>query len=167
MVDIFKKWNNQFLKVFVDDVNIHSGTWFEPLHHVQFIFQKLFEVNFKLNPSKCCFGSKNITFLGHVVDRNGSQLDLGKVAAITNFPMPKTSTNVKAFLGLTHYYRRFIVGYAKVAKPLFSLTKKECRFVWTSICQTTFGTLKGRLWKCPFWSKLTSIDLLSWMLTSQ
>ncbi len=114
--------------MFVDDGNVHSGTWFEPLHHIWFILQKLFEVNFKLNPNKCCFGFMNITFLGHVVDRIGSQLDLGKVAVIIEFPMPKTSTNVKAFLGLTCYYRRFIVGYAKVAKPLFSLIK-ECRFV--------------------------------------
>jgi len=63
-----------------------------------------------------------------VVDRIGSQLDLGKVAVIIDFPMPKTLTNVKAFLGLTCYYMRFITGYAKVAKPLFSLSK-ECRFV--------------------------------------
>jgi hypothetical protein len=129
MVDIFKKWNNWFLKVFVDDVNIHNGTWFEPLHHIWFVLQKLFEVNFKLNPSKCCFGFKSITFLGRVVDHHGSQLDPSKVVVFRDFPMPKTSTNVKAFLGLTCYYSRFIVGYVKVAKPLFSLTKKACRFV--------------------------------------
>jgi len=55
MVDVFKKWNNWLLKVFVDDVNIHSGTWSEPLHHIQFILQKLFEVNFKLKSQQMLF----------------------------------------------------------------------------------------------------------------
>jgi len=72
MVDIFKEWTNQFVKVFVDDVNIHSGTWNEHLCHIRLVLQKLKGVNFKLNLSKCCFGSKNITFLGHIVDNAGS-----------------------------------------------------------------------------------------------
>jgi len=68
MVDIFKEWTNQFVKVFVDDVNIHRGTWNEHSCHIQLVLQKLTRVNLKLNPSKCCFGSKRITFLGHIVN---------------------------------------------------------------------------------------------------
>jgi len=64
----------------------------------------------------------------------GSQLDPKKVVVVMNFPTPKTTTNVKAFLGLTRYYRRFIVGYPKIVEPLFTLTKKECKFLWTPIC---------------------------------
>jgi hypothetical protein len=75
MVDIFKEWTNQFVKVFVNDVNICNGTWNEHLCHMRFIFKKLKGVNLKLNPSKCYFGSKNITFLGHVVDNAESQPD--------------------------------------------------------------------------------------------
>jgi hypothetical protein len=134
MADIFKEWTNQFLKVFVDNVNVHSEIWSEHLCHIQLVFQKLIEVNLKLNPSKCCFGSKTITFLGHIVDYTRSQLDLRKVAVIMNFPTLKTTTNVKAFLGLIGYYKRFIAKYAKIAKPMFTLTKKECKFFWTPIC---------------------------------
>jgi putative transposase len=68
MVEIFKEWTNQFVKVFVDDVNIHRGTWNEHSCHIRLVLQKIKGVNLKLNPSKCCFGSKSITFLGHIVD---------------------------------------------------------------------------------------------------
>ncbi len=70
------------MKLFVDDVNVHNGTWDEHLGHIRLIFQKLKGVNFKLNPNKCCFGSKNITFLGHIVDDVGSQPDPRKIARV-------------------------------------------------------------------------------------
>jgi len=129
MVNIFKEWINQFVKVFVDDVNIHSGTWNEHFCHIRLVLQKLKKVNLKLNPNKCCFGSKNITFLGHIVDCAGFQPEPKKIRIVQNFPKPNTATNVKAFLGLIGYYRRFIAGYAKIAEPLFTLTKKECKFL--------------------------------------
>jgi hypothetical protein len=68
------------------------------------------------------------------VDYVESQPNPKKIAAIYNFPTPNIATNVRAFLGLTRYYRRFIVGYAKITKPLFAITKKECKFLWTPIC---------------------------------
>jgi len=68
MADIFKEWTNHFVKLFVDDVNIHSRTWNEHLCHIQLVFQKFKKVNPKLNLSKCCFGSKSITFFGPIVD---------------------------------------------------------------------------------------------------
>ncbi len=134
MVEIFKEWTNQFVKVFVDDVNIHSGTWNEHSCHIRLVLQKLKGVNLKLNPSKCCFGSKSITFLGHIVDNAWSQPNPRKIAAIQHFPTPKTTTNVKAFMGLIGYYRRFIAGYAKIVEPVFALTKKDCKFLWMPIC---------------------------------
>jgi hypothetical protein len=68
------------------------------------------------------------------VDYVESQHDPRKITIVQNFPTPNTTTNVRAFLGLIGYYRKFIVGYAKIAKPLFTLTKKECKFLWTPIC---------------------------------
>ncbi len=85
--------------------------------HIILILQKL-EVNFKLNPNKCHFGSKSITFLGHVMDNAGSQPD--PIVEVRHFPIPKITTNVRAFLGLTRYYMRFIAGYAKITEPLFA-----------------------------------------------
>jgi hypothetical protein len=89
----------------------------------------LAKVNLKINLGKCCFGSKSMTFLGHVVDYTRSQPNPKKIATIIEFPIPKTIINVKAFLGLMGYYKRFIIGYAKIVEPLFALTKKECKFV--------------------------------------
>jgi hypothetical protein len=88
MADIFKEWTTQFLKVFVDNVNIQSGTWSEHLCHIRLVLQKLTKVNSKLNPSKCYFGSKSIAFLGHIVDCARSQLDLEKITIVQNFPHP-------------------------------------------------------------------------------
>jgi len=144
MAGIFKEWINQFVKVFIDDVKVHSGTWNEHLGHIRSVLQKLKEVNLKLNPSKFCFGSKSITFLGHVVDNARSQLDPRKIVTVQHFPTPKTATNVKAFLGLTGYYMRFIAGYAKIVEPLFTLTKKDCKFLWMPICHSAFIALKRR-----------------------
>jgi len=129
MAYIFKEWINQFVKVFVDDVNIHSGTWNEHLCHIRLVFQKFKKVNYKLNLNKCCFGSKNITFFRHIVDCVGSQTKPKKIVAVQNFPTPNITTNVRAFMGLTRYYRRFITGYAKMTEPLFALTKKKCKFL--------------------------------------
>ncbi len=134
MVDIFKKWTTQFLKVFVDNVNIHNGTWNEHLCHIRLVLQKLTKVNLKLNLGKCCFGSKSIPFLGHIVDCVEFQLDPRKITIVQHFPTSNIATNVRAFLGLTRYYRRFIARYVKIAKPLLTLTKKECKFLWTPIC---------------------------------
>jgi hypothetical protein len=72
MDDIFKDWIDQFLRKFIDDVNIHSGTWSDHLQHIWLVLQKLVEVNFKLNLSKCCFDYKSITFLVHVVNCTSS-----------------------------------------------------------------------------------------------
>jgi hypothetical protein len=86
MANILKEWTNQFVKVIVDDVNIHNGTWDEHLCHIRLVLQKLKGVNLKLNPSKCCFGSKSITFLGHIVDSARSQPDPRKITTVQIFP---------------------------------------------------------------------------------
>ncbi len=79
MAEVFKDWTNQFLKVFVDDVNIHSQTWEKHLTNLKAVLTQLQEVNLKLNPRKCSFGAQQIVFLGHVVTKYGSYLDLKKV----------------------------------------------------------------------------------------
>jgi len=83
------------------------------------------------------------------VSVEGSYPDLKKVIIMEGFSIPKFVTNVKAFLGFTGYYTRFILGYAKITKLLFDLIKKDCKFVWTPICQGVFVTLKKRLMASP------------------
>ncbi len=129
MANIFKEWINQFVKMFIDDVNIHSGTWNEHLCHIWLVLQKLKGVHLKLNPNKCCFGSKKIMFLGHIVNIAESQLDPKKITTIQHFSTPNTTMNVRAFLGLTRYYKKFIVGYAKITKPHLPWQKKNVGFL--------------------------------------
>ncbi len=134
MSEVFKDFGNKFLKVFVDDLNVHSGSWREHLQHLDMVLSKLREVNLKLNPKKCCFAAKSIAFLGHVVSENGTRPDPGKVEAVLHFPQPRTVTNIRSFLGLTGYYRKYIKGYARLAAPLFELTRKDVDFLWNAGC---------------------------------
>jgi hypothetical protein len=101
MVKVFKNWTNQLLKVFVDDINIHSQTWEEHLTHLKVVLTQLWEVNLKLNPKKCSFGAQHIVFLGHVMTRLSSYLDPKKVQVVKDFLVPKSVINVRAFFGLT------------------------------------------------------------------
>jgi hypothetical protein len=151
MSEVFKDLGSKFLKVFVDDLNIHNGSWGEHLQHLDMVLCKLREVNLKLNPNKCCFAVKNITFLGHVVSESGTKPDLGKIEAFLHFPQPRTVTNVRLFLGLTGYYRKYIKSYAQLAAPLFELTRKDVDFVWARDCSVwmLIGHPRGSEPFCP------------------
>ncbi len=146
---VFKELGDKFLKVFMDDLNVHSECWEDHLRHLEAVFSKLREVNLKLNPGKCCFAAKSITFLGHVVSQEGTRPNPGNVTAIAHFPIPRTVTNVRSFLGLTGYYRNYVQGYFRLAVPLFELTKRDVSFVWDLGCQRAFETLKSALVAAP------------------
>jgi hypothetical protein len=130
MLEVFKELRNKFLKVFVDDLNVHNESWEEHLQHLDAMFIKLKEVNLKLNPNKCCFPTKSITFLGHVVSNEGTKLDLGKIDVVLHFLEPKMITNIKSFLGLIGYYHNYVRSYSQLVVLLFELTKKDVDFVW-------------------------------------
>jgi hypothetical protein len=149
MSEVFKDLGSNFLKVFVDDLNVHSKGWEEHLQHMGVVLYKFKEVNLKLNLNKCCFAARNITFLGHVVSEKGTKLDPGKVEGILHFLQPKTVTNVRSFLGMTGYYRNYVRGYSRLAAPLFELTKKDINFVWDMGCQQAFQELKAALVNAP------------------
>jgi len=112
MLKVFKDLGNKFLKVFVDDLNVHNENWEEHLQHLDAVFFKFREVNLKLNPSKCCFIAKSITFLGHVVSNKGTKPDLSKIDVVLHFPELRTVTNIKSFLGLIGYYWNYVRGYS-------------------------------------------------------
>lgn len=119
MAIIFKDWKNKFIKVFVDDGNIHNLTWRDHLQHIRMVFHRLKKVHLKLNLNKCYFGAQSITFLGHVVSIERSYPNYKKIIGVENFPIPRTITNVRAFLGLIGYYHKFIPRYTKIAEPFF------------------------------------------------
>jgi len=149
MTEVFKDVGDSFLKVFVDDLNVHSEEWQDHLQHLGVVLSRLREVNLKLNSSKCCFVATSVVFLGHVVNKEGTRPDPSKIDAMRGFLTPTIVTTVRSFLGLTRYYRNYIMGYSKLADPLFELTKKDVAFVWTQDCQRAFDALKKALMGAP------------------
>jgi len=95
---------------------------------LQIIFEKLRENNLKLQPRKCHFLRKEVVFLEHKLSAEEVQPNEGKIECVKKVPIPKNTTNIKAFLGLTGYYKQFIKEYAKIAKPLTCLLKKNTKF---------------------------------------
>jgi hypothetical protein len=149
MLEVYRNLGDKFLKVFVDDLNVHNESWEEHLQHLDDVFSKLREVNLKLNPNKCCFATKSITFLGRVVSKDGTKPNLGEIEAVLHFLKPKTITNIRSFLGLTGYYRNYVRGYSHLTAPQFELIKRDIDFVWNLDYQQAFLALKGALVDAP------------------
>jgi hypothetical protein len=129
MTEVFRDLGNSFLKIFVDDLNVHSEEWQAHLQHLEAVLSRLREVNLKLNPSKSCFATGSVVFLGHVVNKEGTRPDLSKIDAVREFSTPTIVVNVRSFLGLTGYYCRFIRGYSKLAGLCLSSLRRIFIFV--------------------------------------
>ena len=136
--------------VYLDDIIVLGKTFEEALGNLGTIFSRLREAGLKLKPTKCDLMAEEVSFLGHVVGRNGIQCDPKKVEAVREWRVPTSVTEVKSFMGLSSYYRKFIKDFSKTAEPLNSLTKKVQEFDWTDKCQMAFETLKAKLTELPF-----------------
>ncbi|XP_076398229.1 uncharacterized protein LOC143266642 [Megachile rotundata] len=95
---------------------------------------------------------KEVAYLGHIIDKNGLRPDPRKIKAVQEFPVPKTVKNIRQFLGLCGYYRRFIKDFSNIAKPLSDLTKKERKFEWTKQQEDAFTYLRDVLCKEPIFA---------------
>ena len=135
--------------VYLDDIIIFGETLEEHNERLKEIFQKLREHNMQLEPDKCEFLKTELQYLGHVVTAEGVAPDPKKVESIVRFPTPKTQKDVKSFLGLAGYYRRFISDFSKIAKPLNDLLKKNIEWSWTEKQENSFQELKSKLVKPP------------------
>ena len=109
---------------YVDDVVAQCATWSEHVTALQAVLKRLQEAGLTAKPSKCHFGMDECTYLGHIVGNGHVRPEKSKVAAVEVFPVPKTKKDIRAFLGRTGYYRKFIPEYATLAAPLTELTKK-------------------------------------------
>ena len=141
--------------IYLDDIIVFSKNPDDHITRLEGVFEKLAEAGLKLKPSKCEFFKAKLKYLGHVVSRQGIETDPAKIEVILKWPRPKTVTDVRSFTGFTNYYRKFIKGYAKVARPLHELTsgenaKRKNRPVeWDDRCQESFETLKKLCSECP------------------
>lgn len=128
--------------IFMDDIIIYSQTLEEHMQKLRRVLERLKEAGLTLQPDKCHFLRRKVVYLGHVISENGVQPDPDKIRAVKEFPIPKSKKNVKQFMGLANYYRRFIHNMAKIAKPLNDTLKKSSQFKWTEQCQAAFDTLR-------------------------
>ena len=135
--------------VYIDDVIIIGKTFIEHLRNLREVFNRLKEAGLKLKPVKCDFCCTQVGFLGHIVSADGVQTDPAKTDKVAQWPVPKTKRETQQFLGLANYYRRFVKDFATIAKPLYRLTEKTCKFEWTDACQTSFEELRRRLVTTP------------------
>ena len=131
--------------VFIDDILIYSKTAEEHAQLVEWVLKRLQEEGYYANPDKCEFFQKEVSFLGHVVSEKGVAVQQHKVKAVTEWPQPHCKKDVRSFLGLCNYYRKFIAGFSGIATPLTDLTKKDFPFEWGQRQQIAFDTLKERL----------------------
>ena len=147
MTGILKDFN--FVIAYLYDIRIFSKTLQEHLSHMRKVFEKLQSAKLSMKMSKCNFFSKEIQYLGHILSTMGIQPLLSKPHGIQHMQPPTTHKQVQTFLGLVGYYRKFIKGFAKIAKPLTLLTHQQVKFDWTAICHTAFLNLKEAIIQAP------------------
>lgn len=134
---------------FIDDILIYSSTPEEHAQLVEFVLRRLKEEGYYAHPDKCEFFQKEVSFLGHVISAEGIRVQDYKVKAMREWPQPQSKTEVKSFLGLTGYYRKFIEGYSEIAVPLTELTREKVSFDWKQEHQDAFDRLKNVLVQAP------------------
>jgi hypothetical protein len=139
----------KFVLVFFDDILIYSATFEEHLIHIRSVFGLLAKDQWKIKLSKCSFAQRFIHYLGHVISGAGVATDPQKVEAIANCPTPKNVKELRSFLGLAGYYRKFVRFFGVIAKPLTELLKKNVLFIWTSIHDKSFKALQSALCNSP------------------
>ena len=149
MDQVFYDVTWKFVLVYMDDIIIYSRTIDEHSYHLEQVFQLLMKAGLKLNPNKCDFFKRQILFLGHLVSGDGIKPNPVLVEKIKDCPPPKTKRQVRSFLGLASYYRRFIRNFSSIAKPLYDLTKQNRDFCWTEETQRSFNKLKECLTSPP------------------
>jgi len=135
--------------VFIDDILIYSKSQAEHLQHIKMVFDILQEHQFKVRLSKCSFAQQQLKYLGHIISGEGVATDPSKIKDDQQWPTPTSVKELRGFLGLDGYYRRFVRHFGMIAKPLTELLKKGQLFVWTEQHELAFSTLKQVLTSAP------------------
>ena len=136
---------------YLDDILVFSPNMESHLEHLRFLFERLWSANLKLKEVKCNFLKKHIQYLGHIVSGEGITALPGKLDSIQKMLPPITPKEVKQFLGLIGYYRKFVPRFLDLVRPLNAITRKNVEFEWTQICQESFDLLKVSLMTEPIW----------------
>ncbi|GJZ13506.1 putative reverse transcriptase domain-containing protein [Tanacetum coccineum] len=146
---VCKPYLDKFVIVFIDDILIYSKDEREHEEHLKAILELLKKEKLYAKFSKCEFWIPKVQFLGHVIDSRGIHVDPAKIESIKDWASPKTPTEIRQFLGLAGYYRRFIEGFSKIAKSMTKLTQKGIKFDWGEKEENAFQLIKQKLCSAP------------------
>jgi hypothetical protein len=154
MNSVFMPKLDKFVVVFIDDILVYSKNEEEHAGHLHVVLQHLQEHRLYAKLSKCDFWPKEIKFLGHTISQAGIAVDPDKVQEVMNWKPPTTVRQIRSFLGLAGYYRRFIPDFYRIVKPITELLKKEAKFVWGQKCEDAFHALRQHLTIAPVLAQL-------------
>ncbi|GJY61736.1 putative reverse transcriptase domain-containing protein, partial [Tanacetum coccineum] len=146
---VCKPYLNKFVIMCIDDIFIYSKPKEDHVVHLKLILELLKKDKLYAKFSKCKFWLQEVYFLGHVVNDNDIYDDPSKIEVVKNWKAPKSPLEIRSFLGLTGYYRCFIINFSKIDKPLTSLTQKNKKYEWGAEQEETFQTLKDNLCNAP------------------
>ena len=153
----------------MDDITVYGGSFEECLINLETVLHRCIEKNLVLNWEKCHFMVSQGIVLGHIISEKEIEVDKAKIDLISKLPSPINVKTVRQFLGHAGFYRRFIMEFSKIDKPLYKLLKKGAKFIWNADCQKSFEELKAYLttalivrapnWKLPFEVMCDASDL--------
>ena len=146
---VFQPYLDKFVIVFIDDILVYSRSVEEHESHLRTVLQTLREKQLYAKFSKCEFWLDQVVFLGHVISSRGIEVDPRKIEAVLKWESPTNVSEIRSFLGLAGYYRRFVKGFSILAGPITKLLKKGVEFKWDDHCQRAFMERKRRLTSAP------------------
>lgn len=149
LTHVLKGLTYKIALVYVDDILVYSGSFREHLQHLQLVFDRLISAGLTLKISKCSFAQKQVIYLGHKITKHGVEVDVAKTETVKSFPVPKTQRQIRSFLGLCNYYKKFVKNYSHICTPLHNLLRQDVKFKWTPECQQAFDKLKTALTSAP------------------
>ena len=149
MHEVFKDMIGKCLMVYLDDVTIYTETFEEHVRTVEEVLGRLRMNRLFLKPKKCVFATHKMHFLGHVISKNGIHTDPDKVKAVNDYPVPTSTTELRTFLGMATYYRRFVKDFSTITVPMYQLLKKNIPYQWTDDQQEAFEIIKRKLTTAP------------------
>jgi hypothetical protein len=149
MNDVLFDYLDDFCTAYLDDILIYSENELDHQEHVRKVLLRLREAGLQADIKKSEFNVRRTKYLGFFVSTEGIEVDPEKTATIRNWERPTTVRGVQSFLGFCNFYRKFILNYGRIARPLTALTRKENVFFWSSNCQSAFTELKSRLVNAP------------------
>ena len=134
---------------YLDDIIIFSKNKEDHLHHLKEIFSRLQHFGLKMKQERCAFFKQHIQYLGHLISKARFELLPEKLESIRKMPAPKSPKEVKQFLGLIGYYRKFVPRFLDISRPLTRLTRHDAKFEWTEKCEKLFNHLRDLLMEYP------------------